>query len=164
MTFTLLMVVVHVLATVAMVAGMIGRQLTRAQMLASAELGIFAALGVLASRFENLLVRPGSLLLAVTGILLAVLEGYPLFGFIQGGQVNWLLIANLLVLSIVALIIFVFTPRGKIYDAALKEARAQGVITPALRGTFHDPVVVWAHRWENLATLLIIILMVAKPF
>jgi uncharacterized membrane protein len=108
-------------------------------------------------------VRPGSLLVAASGILLAFLEGYPLFGFLQGGSVNWLLLSNILVLSIVALIVFVFVPRGKVFDQILAEARAKNELTPALRATFHDPMVVWAHRWENFATLAIIYLMIAKP-
>lgn len=163
MSLTLLIVVVHVFSAIAMVAGLVARELTRMQMRKTNELAGYLTLLDMVGRFENILVRPGSMLIAVSGILLAVLEGYPLFGFLQGGQVNWLLISNLLVVSIVALIIFVFIPQGKQFDRLVAESKQKGEITPALRDEDGRPILVWAHRWENVATALILFLMIAKP-
>lgn len=164
MNFTIWIVVVHVLSSIGMVAGIIGRELTRVQLRQLEDLPTFLSLLHLVGRFDNLLVRPFSLALAASGILLAFLEGYPMLGFLQGGQVNWLLTANLLVLSIIALIVLVFVPRGRVFDQILADAKSKGTITQALRAEDDGVVVVWAHRWENAATLLILILMIAKPF
>jgi uncharacterized membrane protein len=164
MTVTLWIVVIHVMSSIALVGGMLGRELARVRLRRTTELNSFLVLLDLVGQFENILVRPGSLAVAASGILLAVLEGYPLFGFLQGGQVNWLFAANLLVLSIVAIIVLVFIPRGKRFDAQLAEAKRKGEITPDLRAEDADPVVVWAHRWENIAIFLVVFLMIAKPF
>ena len=164
MTFTILIVLVHIFSAFGTVAGMIGREVTSAQLARASDLRTFLALSQLTGRFDQRLVQPASMVLFVSGIVLAVLEGYPLLGFLQGGAVNWLLAANVLVLSIVALIVLVFVPRGRQYAEVLQEAETRGEITPTLRATLSDPVVVWAHRWENLAVGLVILLMVVKPF
>jgi len=164
MTLTILVVLVHIFSAFATVAGMIGREVTSAQLTRASDLRTFLALSQLTGRFDERLVQPASMVLFVSGIVLAIQEGYPLLGFLQGGAVNWLLAANGLVLSIVALIVLVFVPRGRRYAQALKEAEIRGEITPALGATLADPVVVWAHRWENLAVALVIFLMVVKPF
>lgn len=164
MSITIVIVVVHVLSSIGMVTGIVGRELTRAQMRRTNALPTFLTLLELVSRFDNLLVRPFSMAIAASGILLAFLEGYPMLGFLQGGQVNWLLAANLLVLSMAALIVLVFIPRGKTFDQILADAQREGTITQALRSHDADPVQVWAHRWENVATLAILVLMIAKPF
>ena len=159
-----LLVAVHVIGTIVMVAGGIGRQFVRYQAQRAGDLNRFLARSVLAGRFETLMVRPGSLAVAASGIILAVLGGWPLFGFLQGAAANWMLVANLLVLSIILTIIFVFIPRGKIYEQLMQEAIAKGEITPALRASFNDPLVRRAHAWEAVATVAVIFLMFTKPF
>jgi hypothetical protein len=159
-----LLVVLHVFSTVATAGGVIGRNICSSQLARAEDLKTFLVLSDLTGRFELALVRPFSLLLFGSGVLLALLEGYPLFGFLQGGAVNWLLASNLLVLSIIGLIVFIFIPRDKVYAAALEESKTRGEITPALRATFSDPVLVWGHRWENFAGLAVIFLMIVKPF
>jgi len=58
----------------------------------------------------------------------------------------------------------VFLPRGKVFEAALNDARAKGTITPELRQQLADPVVRWAHLAEMIGVALIVGLMVYKPF
>jgi hypothetical protein len=164
MNITLLLVVVHVFGAIALVAGLVGRQFARAQAKRAAEFDIFIAMQDLAGRFEFALVRPPGLFLAASGIALAYLQGYPLLGFLQGGRVNWLLASNLLVLSVVAVIAFIFIPRGKVYEQRLREAQREGQMTPALRATLEDPVVRAAHLWEGVAVAIIIVLMTTRPF
>jgi hypothetical protein len=164
MTWINLLVFVHVMAAILLVAGIVGRQITRGQAGKTDDLQVFMGLSTLAGRFENLLVQPGSLAVILVGIILAVLQGWPVFGFLQGGAVNWLLVSNLLILSMLLVIIFIFVPRGKTYETHLQEAIVKGEITPELRAAFNDPLVRWAHLWEEIALVLIIYLMVAKPF
>ena len=164
MTWLNLLVFIHVMAAALLVAGIVGRQITRSQAAKTDDLRTFLGLSTLAGRFENLLVQPGSLVVILVGVVLAVMEGWPVFGFLQGGATNWLLVSNLLILSMIAEIIFIFVPRGKVYEKVLQAAVAKGEITPELQASFNDPVVYWAHRWEEIAIVLIIFLMVTKPF
>lgn len=87
-----------------------------------------------------------------------------MFGFLQGASANWLLVAFLLYLAIYPLVIFIFTPRGKIFATELEKARASRQITTELSAAFHDKLVQMGHDVEGLLTALIIYLMVVKPF
>jgi hypothetical protein len=58
----------------------------------------------------------------------------------------------------------VFLPRGKVFEAALEDATAKGTMTPELQRAFADPVVAFARNAELVAVVVIIALMVAKPF
>ncbi len=164
MTWISLLVFIHVMAAFMMVGGMVGREVTRGQMKKTSDLKVFAEMSALAGRFDTLVVRPGSTLVVLAGIILAVVEGWPIFGFLQGGASNWLLVTILLLLSVIAAIAFIFVPRGKTFEKALQDAIARGEIIPELRATFQDPVDRWAHRWEEIAVAAIIYLMIAKPF
>ena len=77
---------------------------------------------------------------------------------------NWLLVSNLLIISMVAEIIFVFVPRGKISRNVYKMHWSKARSPQNLRAAFDDPVVHWAHRWEEISLVVIIFLMVTKPF
>jgi hypothetical protein len=147
-----------------MTAGIVGRQVTRAQAKKALDLPTFLTMDRLAGIFENKWVRPGSMVLIFSGVTLAVVQGWPILGFLQGAASNWLLVANLFLLGIILIIPFIFIPRGKIFEKVLEEAKAVGEITPALRQAFDDPVVRWAHDYENVALLIIILLMITKPF
>jgi hypothetical protein len=50
------------------------------------------------------------------------------------------------------------------FERVLQDAVQQGEITVLLRASFADPIVGLAHRYEETAILVIIFLMVAKPF
>jgi hypothetical protein len=58
----------------------------------------------------------------------------------------------------------VFLPRGRVFDAALEDATAQGAVTDRLRAAFRDPVVFAAHVYELAAMVVVLALMIAKPF
>ena len=164
MNWVNLLLFVHVMAAFMMVAGMVGREITRREVRKSSDLRILLEMSALAGRFDTMLVRTGSTVVIIVGIILAVMGGWPIFGFLQGGATNWLLVTILLVLSIVFVIAFVFVPRGRVYEKALQDAVARGEITPELRASFQDPVVRWAHLWEEFSVVVIVYLMIAKPF
>ena len=98
------------------------------------------------------------------GLLAAWRGGWPILGFLQGGSANWILVSLVLYLTLVPLILWVFLPRGRVFEGALRDALAEGRVTPALRAAFADPVVAAAHAWELIAIVLVIALMVTKPF
>jgi hypothetical protein len=155
---------IHVISAMMLIAGLIGRQLTRAQIARATDIRIFQAYIELSGRFENLLVIPGSLLVLVAGLVIAVIRGWPILGFLQGASANWLLVSLVLFLSLIPLVRFVFLPRGKIFEQALQDALAQGQITPELTAAFHDPIVRRAHFVEAFVVAFILYLMVMKPF
>jgi hypothetical protein len=110
------------------------------------------------------MVIPGNMAVIIFGIILALITGAPLLGFLQGASQNWLLLSNVLLILGLAAVPLVFVPRGKIFAALLTSALAVGQITPQLRTHLNDPVVRMVHWYELVSTVFIIGLMVFKPF
>ena len=154
----------HELAAFGFIAGILGRQLVRYLARHSGDVHRLADLMRVAGRFESLMVIPGNLLVIVLGVLLAWYGGWPLFGFLQGAAANWLLLTNLLLLGGLLLVPLVYLPRGKVFDQTLQQAQARGEMTEALIACLDDPVLKWAHWAEYLGLLIILMLMVLKPF
>ena len=67
---------------------------------------------------------------------------------------GWILVSLILYLSLVPLIFWVSLP------SALAERRVAAELTTA----FADPVVAAGHAWELIVIVLLIVLMVTKPF
>ena len=160
----LLLKYLHELAAFWFVTGIAGRQLVRHLARCERDVQRFALLTQVAGRFESLMVIPGNLLVIVLGVLLAWCGGWPILGFLQGADANWLLVSNLLLLVGLVLVPLVYVPRGKVFGQALQEALAAGEVTKRLTAILQDPVVKWAHQSEYAALLLILVLMVFKPF
>jgi hypothetical protein len=154
----------HIAAAIGMVAGLIGRELTRRQARNAGDINTLVALMKASGRFESLLVIPGSMAMLVLGVVLAFLGGWPLFGFLQGASSNWLLASVVLTLAMFPLISFVFLPRGKVYDVALEDAVSRGQVTSSLTAAFDDSVVRMGHIVEGALVAVVLFLMVAKPF
>jgi hypothetical protein len=85
-------------------------------------------------------------------------------GPLTGGSVDWLFVSLLLLLSPLPLVPLVFLPRGKVFEAALAAAEAEGRVTPELRAAWLDPVVRAAHVYELGSVTVVLILMLTKPF
>ena len=77
---------------------------------------------------------------------------------------NWILVSLILYLSLVPLILWVFLPRGRKFERALESALAEGRVTADLTSAFADSVVAARHAWELIVIVLLIVLMVTKPF
>jgi uncharacterized membrane protein len=154
----------HIISAIIMIGGIIGRQLTRAQARRTRELAVFVALTVLAGRFELWMVQPGSLAIILTGVVLAKIQGWPIFGFLEGSPDNWLLVSILLILPIFLIIGLIFIPKGKQFGKLLEEAQNQGMITESLRKQYNDPLVKYGHYYEYISVMSIVYLMTAKPF
>jgi len=165
MAFTIALVkVAHAFTGFWFVGGILGRTVTQVRAERTSDIGVVKVLVELIGRFDSLMVIPGSSAVLILGVVAAWIEGVPLFGALQGARSNWLLVALVLYLSIMALVPTVFIPRGRGFGAALDEAVAAGHVTDRLSAAFRDPVVRAAHIWELIAVALIIWLMVAKPF
>ncbi len=164
MTLGILFKLIHVLTAFWFVAGLAGRGICLAQAARASYVSNALALTQVAGVFEKRMVIPGSSAVFLAGLVTAWAQSWPILGFLQGAQVNWLLVSLLLYLSMVPLIIFVFNPRGQIFEKAMEEALKQGRVTPELTAALRDPVVARAHAYEIGVVVAIVFLMVTKPF
>ena len=153
----------HGVAAFWFVSGVIGRGIVLRAAAQARDVRAVDALVRVASRFEAM-VRIPSIVVLGFGLLSAWRGGWPILGFLRGGSVNWVLASLVLSLTLVPLIVWVFLPRGRIFEEALRSALAEGRVTPALTAAFRDPVVAAGHVWEVIVIALLIVLMVTKPF
>ena len=163
MTVTEVVILVHALIGVLFLAGLIGRWILLGAAERATELPAMKTLSAAAAPFERIVII-GSMLVLLFGIAAAFLAGHSVLGPLSGGTVDWLFVSLLLFLSLVPLVPLVFLPRGRVFEAALAAAEAQGSVTAELRAAWRDPVVRAAHVYELGAVTLILILMLAKPF
>jgi hypothetical protein len=154
----------HVLIAFWMTAGLIGRGVVQLRAEHTEDIRSMQLLVELIGRFDRLMVIPASSAVFVLGLLTAWAQGLPILGFLQGARTNWLLISLVLWIGVFALVPTVFIPRGKVFGALLEEAAREDRVTDRLAAALRDPVVRVAHIYEITALVVIIFLMVAKPF
>ena len=159
-----ILIALHVLSAFLLAGGILGRNAVLWQAARATDVRAAAALVNASGIIERLTIIPGSFAVLIFGLLATWSAHIPPLGFLQGAPTNWLLISLVLYISVMALVPILFIPRGKIFDAALQEAEAKGEVTPALRTAFADPAVMAARTYETFAIVLVIILMVTRPF
>lgn len=164
MSFLLFIRFLHITSAIWFIGGILARQSLRAYAKRSDDVQRFAALSEAAGRIENTMVIPGNLAVIVFGVILGLIIGAPILGFLQGASRNWLLASNVLLVIGFLNVPLVFLPRGKLFDAALTDALAKGEMTPELRLRIHDPVVRAAHWYELIGMGTVVFLMVFRPF
>ena len=162
--FVLFVRFLHVASAVWFIGGIVARQIVRAYAKRTDDVRCFAALSEAAGRLETIMVIPGSMAVLVIGVVLGLLIKAPILGFLQGASRNWLLVSNLLILTAFLCVPLIFLPRGKKYDVVLNDALAKGEMTPELRLKLADPVVRAAHWYELISLVVVLFLMVLKPF
>jgi uncharacterized membrane protein SirB2 len=149
MNWYLIVKYLHILAVAITIGGMFARQLVRG----------------FAKRSDDItMVIPWSNLIFLMGIILALMQQWPVFGFLQGATQNWLLVSNVLLIIMLALIPTVFIPHNKKVESLLQTALAKGHITPELSAALNDKRNQRAHQAEEIIILVIAALMVLKPF
>ena len=154
----------HIVAVIVCVGGLFARQLIRQHANRSNDVHTLAALVQAAGRIDSLMVIPGMTAIMILGVILALIGGLPILGFLQGAAQNWLLAANILLIGILAIIPTVLVPSGKRFEPLLHAALQQGVVTAELRAAMNDRTVRLAHIYEEVALVVITALMVTKPF
>jgi hypothetical protein len=162
-TLTSLFEFLHVFSAIAVITGIAGRNLTMGQVPRSATIIEVRTLARLAGVFDIWLVRPFSILVLVLGLITAWRGNWPIFGFIEGADQDWLLASLIIYATVIALVPLVFFPRGKLFDEALHSS-PEGAVTPALVAAVKDPAIFAAHAYEVGAAAVIVFLMVTKPF
>ena len=164
MTLAIGLKFLHVLVAFWMTAGLLGRGVAQVRAERTTDIRSIQLLLELMGRFDRLMVIPGSSAVFLLGLVTAWAQGLPILGFLQGARTNWLLISLVLWIGVFVLVPTVFLPRGKVFGGALEEAITAGRVTERLTAAFRDPAVRFAHIYEIVAVLVIIWLMVAKPF
>jgi len=154
----------HILAALVLVGGLFSRQVVRAYARKATDVRAFAEISQGANQIERLMVIPGNMAVIILGVIAALMSGAPILGFIQGASANWLLVANLLLIIGMVIVPVVFVPRGKVFDGILEKALAEGRITPELTAALDDQVVKIAHLYEQVSIVIVVALMVLKPF
>lgn len=154
----------HIIAVIMFVGGLFARQLVRRYAKKTNDIQVFATLNHAAGQIESILVIPGSQATLVLGVILALIGGSPILGFLQGASQNWLLVSNILLIGTLVIIPTIFIPRGKKFEPMLQAALARGEITSELHAAMDDNVVELAHLYEEISIIAIVALMVLKPF
>ena len=149
----------HVFLAIAMISGLVGRWILLTRAARTDDVERAHLLSEAAAPFE-LIVQRVSPIVVVVGLITAWAQGYPWLGLTTG----WMLLTVLLIIPILVSIPTIFLPRGRVFEAAMAEARTAGVVTPALRAAWADPAVAMARRYEIGAIVIIVALMVLKPF
>ena len=155
----LLLKLAHVVLAFAMVAGLVGRWILLTRAAATDDVERSHLLAEAASPFERI-VQMVSPLVVVVGLVTAWAQGYPWLGLTTG----WMLLTVLLIIPIMVFIPVIFLPRGRVFEAEMAAARAAGEVTPGLRAAWADPAVAMARRYELTTIVIIVALMVLKPF
>ena len=165
MSLTTLMKLLHVLTAFWFVSGLVGRDFTYWQAAKAANPQAAYSLLKVSDFFERWAVIPVSVAVLLFGLLSAWLQKWPLFGFLQGAHSNWLLVSLILFIGTFAVIPPLrLIPRRKQRAQAVEDALAQGRITDELRAALNDKVVITFRIVELIIMVVIITLMVTKPF
>jgi uncharacterized membrane protein len=166
MNLYIFMKLLHVLASFLLVSGVVGRGLAFWQAGRAKDVQAVHALLQVSEFFERYAVIPVSVAVLVFGLILTWMLNWPLFGFLQGAySTNWLFVSFILFVGVMAFIAPLgLIARRKERERALKEALAQGTITLRLLAALNDKVVIGYRMVEFIILVIIIVLMVAKPF
>ncbi len=154
----------HILAVAITVGGMFARQAVRAYARKSDDVKVVASFTQLAMRLDRSMVIPWSNIMVLMGIVLAVIQKWPIFGFLQGASQNWLLVSNVLLIIMMTIVATVFIPHNRKVQALVQSALTEGRITPQLSSALADRPNQLAHHAEEAIILTVAALMVLKPF
>ena len=165
MNLYIFMKLLHVLAAFWMVSGVVGRDLAFWRAGRATDVHAVHALLRASDFFERYAVIPVSMAVLLFGLIVTWMQKWPLFGVLQGSPTNWLLISFILFVGMSAFIPALgMVARRKERTRAVEDALTQGTITPALTAVLNDRVVNRFRTAELIITIIIIILMVTKPF
>jgi len=164
MNWYLIIRFLHIFSSIVFIGGILARQVIRSQGKKSGDINTLVAYFSAAGKIESLMVIPGNFATILFGVIFAVMIKAPIFGFLQGADKNWLLLTNVLLVLGSLNVPLVFLPRGKMYEKLLADAIQKGEVTLELKTHLDDKLVKAAHQFEILMLVVIVLLMVFKPF
>jgi uncharacterized membrane protein len=154
----------HQVAAMWLIGGVAAREIVRGQARRSQEISRLALLLDAAIRIDRIMVIPGNVAVLALGVPLAILGGWSPFGFLQGGDANWLLVANLILIGGFFLVALIYIPHSRLLASRVASASEAGEITTELRDLLGSAMQRLAHRAEYVGLAAIVALMVLKPF
>jgi uncharacterized membrane protein len=163
-SLVLLIKLLHILSVIWFMSGMVGRAVAFWQAGNTADFQVAYALAKLSDLFEQKMVIPGSMAVLGFGVLVAWLQGWPAFGFLQGADSNWLLVSLVLFLGPTPLIPMVMIPLRKQRAKAAEDSLSQGRMTSDFVAALKHKGVITYRAFEMVIAVLVAILMVVKPF
>jgi uncharacterized membrane protein len=164
MSLGLILKLLHILAAIGLISGIVGRGVTFRQAARTADVHAIYSLLQASGFFEQRMVIPGSMLVLLLGLVISVYQKWPLFGFLQGSHTNWLLASIVLYLGLMPAIPLYLLPRRKQRARAAEEALAQGVVTQELATALTDRGVISLRTAELVVAVVVATLMITKPF
>ena len=164
MTFFLLFRFLHIASAMWFIGGLVSRQIVRAYAKRTDDVQRFALLFEAAAVIERTMVIPGGAAVGLFGLILGLVMGAPILGFLQGAAKNWLLVSVIIILLGSLPPPLIFLPWRKRLNVLLSDALARGQMTPELRAEIHNPTVRNAHWLELVGMGVVLFLMVFRPF
>ena len=164
MNWYLIIRFLHIVSAIVFIGGVFARQLLRSFAEKTDDVRNFVALNQAVGRIETFMVMPGNLGVILFGVILALITGSPILGFLQGASKNWLLVTIILLVFGVLTVPVVFVQRGKQFDLVLKDALAKGQMTAQLRAELDNKTIRFMYLTQITLPMVIVVLMVFKPF
>lgn len=155
---------IHISAAYMFLIGVGGWFLTITHAGKEKDVKIINSLVTLGIKFKNYLMFPGETVLFFAGLLAAWRNEVPILGFLQGGDVNWLLVSIILFIIRLPVIMLVSVPNEKALSKKLQEALSQGQTTKDLEATLTNKKAKRANIFVITIYAVILFLMVMKPF
>jgi len=155
---------IHISAAFMFLIGVAGWFLTISHAGKEKDVRTINSLVTLGIKFKNFLMFPGETILFIAGLLAAWRGEVPILGFLQGGDVNWLLVSLILYLIRIPVIMLISVPNEKALNKRLEDALGEGQVTQELQATLTDKTAKSANIYTLATYAVIIFLMVMKPF
>jgi uncharacterized membrane protein len=152
----------HVLSAIWLLTGLLARPVVLAAARRAPDMRILKAIADVSGRLEEMMIAPGLGLVLVTGIATAIVGGVPLFGPFVGGPM-WLFV-SLLIMIVAVLLTPVTLGHDRRWGQALEEAAKAGVVTERLRPFLMRDALIRRYARDIVSVLVIVALMVTKPF
>jgi len=162
MSLYTLLKLLHVLSAMWLVGGLLGRAVALSSARRAPEMRIIKAIADVSGRLENLMIAPGIFAVLVTGIATAVAGGISLLGPIDGGP--WWVVVPLLILVFAVVTTPLTLSHDRRWGQALEDAAQRGVVTDTLRVYLDGRAMFRRYAPDIAAVVLIVALMVLKPF
>jgi uncharacterized membrane protein len=161
-----LLKLLHILAAFALIGGEIGRTIAFQRAKKATDIKVVAEMLQLFTFFTSKFVSAGGMATFLLGLFTAGAQGGAvlILGFLLGGSINWVLAAIILYIIVMAMVFSIAVPRGKVIGQALGAAMGQGRITPELTAALNDSALNTNFIIQDVLILLIVVLMVLKPF
>lgn len=154
----------HIVSAFLFVGGIVARQLLRSSSEKTDNARNFVALGKAVGQIENFMIIPGILGVIGFGVILARITRTPSFGFLEGASRNWLVVSIVLLILSLLTVPVINALRGDKFDTTLMDAIAKDQMTAQLRSELNKTTIRLMYLAQLVLPVIILTLMIFKPF